>query len=111
MVVAHLWRSPVAKALPHNLQGFSQQVDASPRGGAEGVVMVHQVACPLDGVIRVRFCKQSIAGTQRMLSHGWVLRELGVGAGEHYILSLLFPHDGIEPAYLAYVLLLSLIHI
>ena len=44
MVVAQRWRSAVAEALAHNLQGFSQQVEAAPRGGAEGVFMVRPVA-------------------------------------------------------------------
>ena len=51
MLMAHRRRTAVTEALAHNLQGFSQQVEATPRGGAEGVFMVHPVAYPLDGVI------------------------------------------------------------
>ena len=47
-----------------------------------------------DGVITA--CDQP--GTQQMLLHGWGLGELGVGTDEHYVFSLVFPHDGIEIA-------------
>ena len=43
-LASHRRRSAVAEALAHNLQGFSQQVEAAPRGGAEGVFMVRPVA-------------------------------------------------------------------
>ena len=69
--------------------------------------MVCPIAYPPDGVVRASFCKQPIAGTQPMLSHGWCLGELGVGTDEHYAFSLVFPH-GIEIAYLASVLLVKL---
>ena len=85
MLVAHWRRSAVVEALAHDLQGFSQQVEAAPRGGAEGVFMVRPVAYPPDDVIRTSFCKQPIAGTQQMLSHGWILGEFGVGTYENYI--------------------------
>ena len=39
-----------------------------------GVFVVRPVAYPPDGLIRAIFCKQPIIGTQRMWSHGWVLR-------------------------------------
>ena len=44
MLVVNRRLSAVAEALAHNLQGFSQQVEAAPRGGAEGVFMVRPVA-------------------------------------------------------------------
>ena len=68
--------------------------------------MVRPVSYPPDGVIRASFCKQPIAGTQQMLSHGWILGELGVGTDEHYVFSLVFPHNGIQIAYLASSVLL-----
>ena len=43
-----------------------------------------------------------------MLSHGWALGELGVGTDDRYVFSLVFPHDGIEIAYLASVLSVKL---
>ena len=70
--------------------------------------MVRPAAYPPNGVIRASFCKQPIASTQQMLSHGWVLGEVGVGTDEHYIFSLVFPHDGIEIAYLASVLFVKI---
>ena len=69
--------------------------------------MVRPVAYPLDGVVRASFREQPIAGTQQMLSHGWILGELGVGTDEHYVFSLVFLHNGIEIA-LASVLLVKL---
>ena len=107
-MAAHQRLSAVAEALAHDVQGSSQQVEAAPRGGAEGVSMVRPVSYLPDGVVRASFCKQTIAGTQRMLSHGWSLGELGVGTDEHYVFSLVFPHNGIEIAYLASVLLVKL---
>ena len=41
-----------------------------------------------------------------MLLHGWGLGELGVGTDEHYVFSLVFPHNGIQIAYLASSVLL-----
>ena len=108
MLAAHRRWSAVAGVLEHDLQGFSQQVEAVLRGCAEGVFMVRPVAYPPDGVIRASFCKQPIAGPQQMLLHGWILGELGVGTDEHYVFSLGFPHNGIEIAYLASVLLVKL---
>ena len=70
--------------------------------------MVRPVAYPPDGVVRASFCKQPIAGTQQMLSYGWILGELGVGTDEHYVFSLVFPHNGIENACLASVLLVKI---
>ena len=32
--------SAVAEALAHNLQGYSQHVEAAPRGGAEGIAFL-----------------------------------------------------------------------
>ena len=46
MLVANRRRSAVAEALAHDMQGFSQQVEAAPRGGEEGVFMVRPVAYP-----------------------------------------------------------------
>ena len=43
-----------------------------------------------------------------MLLHGWGLGELGVGTDEHYVFSLMFLLNGIEIAYLAFVLLVKL---
>ena len=40
MVLAHRRRSAVAEALAHNLQGYSQHVEAAPRGGAEGIAFL-----------------------------------------------------------------------
>ena len=57
MLVANRRLSAVAEALAHNLQGFSQQVEATPRRGAEGVFMVRPVAYTPDGVIRASFSK------------------------------------------------------
>ena len=91
MLAAHRRRSAVAEALAHDLQGFSQQVEATPGGGPEGVFMVLPVAYPPDGVVRASFCKQPIAGTQQMMSHGWILGELDVGTDEHHVFSLVFP--------------------
>ena len=108
MLAAHRRRSAVAEALAHDLQGFSQQVEAAPRGGAEGVLMARLVAYLPDGVVRASFRKQPIAGAQQMLSHGWILGELGVGTDEHYVFSLVFPHNSIKIAYLASVLLVKL---
>ena len=108
MLVTHRRRIAVAEALTHDLRGCSQRVEAVPRGGAEGVSMVRPVAYPPDGVVRASFCKQPIAGPQQMLLHGWILGELGVGTDEHYVFSLGFPHNGIEIAYLASVLLVKL---
>ena len=82
MVVTHRRRSAVADVLAHNLQGFSEQVEAAPRGGADGVFTVRPVAYP-PGVIRASFSKQSIAGTQQMLSYDCVLGELGVTTAEN----------------------------
>ena len=70
--------------------------------------MVHHVAYPPDDVARASFCTQPTAGTQQMRSHGWILSELGVGTNEHYVFSLAFPHNGIEIAYLASVMLVKL---
>ena len=42
-----------------------------------------------------------------MLSHGCISGELGVGTDEHYAFLLAFPHNGIEIAYLASVLLVK----
>ena len=55
MEVAHRRRSAVTEALANNLQGSSQQLEAAPRGGAEGVFMVRPVAYPPDAVIRASF--------------------------------------------------------
>ena len=107
MLAAHRRRRAVAEALAHDLHGFFQKLKATPRGGAKGVFMVRAVAYPQDGVVRASFCKQPIAGTQQMLSHGWILGELGVGTDEHYVFSLVFLHNGIEIA-LASVLLVKL---
>ena len=79
ILAAHRRRNAVAEVLAHDLQGFSQLVEAAPCGGAKGVFMVRAVAYPLDGVVRTSFCKQPIAGTQQILSHGWILGELDVG--------------------------------
>ena len=57
MLVVNRRLSAVAEALAHNLQGFSQQVEATPRRGAEGVFMVRPVAYTPDGVIRASFSK------------------------------------------------------
>ena len=108
MLAVHWRRRAVTGALAHDLQGFSQQVEATPCGGVEGVFVVRPVAYPLDGVIWVSYPEQPIAGTQQMLSHGWILGELGVGTDEHYFFSLVFPHNGVEIAYLASVLLVKL---
>ena len=70
--------------------------------------MVRPVSYPPDGVIRASFCKQPIAGTQQMLSHGWILGELGVETDDHYVFSLVFPHNGIKNACLASVFLVKL---
>ena len=43
-----------------------------------------------------------------MLLHGLVLGELGVGTDEHYVFSLVFPHDGTEIGYGASVLFMKL---
>ena len=106
MEVAHRRRSAVTEALANNLQGSSQQLEAAPRGGAEGVFMVRPVAYPPDGVIRASFCKQPIAGTQQLLF--WILGELGVGTDQHYVFLLVFRHNDIEIAYLVSVLLVKL---
>ena len=50
---------------------------------------------------------QPIAGTQQMLSHGWMLGELGVGTEEHCVFSLVFPHNGIEISHLGSALLVK----
>ena len=101
MVDAHRRWITVTEALARNLQGFCQQLEAAPRGGAEVVFIIHPIAYPPEGVIRASFRKQPITGTQQMLSHGWALGELGVGIDDHCIFSLVFPHDGIKIAYLA----------
>ena len=51
MLAAHRRRSAVTEALAHDLQGFSQQVEAMPPGGAKGVFMVRPVAYPPDDVL------------------------------------------------------------
>ena len=93
MLAAHRRRSAVAEALAHNLQDFFQQVEAAPPGGAEGVLVVRPVANPPDSVVRASVRKQPITGTQQMLSPGWSLDGLGVGTDEHYVFSLVFPHN------------------
>ena len=55
MLAAHRRWSAVAGVLEHDLQGFSQQVEAVLRGCAEGVFMVRPVAYPPDAVIRASF--------------------------------------------------------
>ena len=106
MLAAHRRWSAVAGVLERDLQGFSQQVEAAIRGGAEGVFMVRPVAHPPDGVMRASFCKQPIAGTQQLLF--WILGELGVGTDHHYVFLLVFPHNDVEIAYLVSALLVKL---
>ena len=108
MSVAYRRRSAVAEALAHYLQGVFQQVEAVPRGGAKGVFMVRAVAYPPDVVARASFCKQAIAGTHKMLSHGLILTVLGVGTDDHYVFLIVFLHNGIEIVYLTFVLLVKL---
>ena len=70
--------------------------------------MVSSVAYPPDGIVKVSFCKQPVTGIQQMLSHGWSLGELGVGATDHHIFSFVFPHGSINFLYLASVLFVQL---
>ena len=69
--------------------------------------MVRAVAYHPDGVVKATFYVP-IASAQQMLSHGWSLGEVGVRTDEHYVFSLVFPHNGIENACLASVLLVKI---
>ena len=70
--------------------------------------MVRSITYSPDGIVRASFCKQPVAGTQHVLSHGLILGELGVGANEHKILTLVFPHGVITVLHLASVLFVQL---
>ena len=73
-----------------------------------GVLVVCSVAYPPDGIGRASFCKQPVTGIQQVLSNGWSLGEVGVGASEHKIFSFVFPHGRIKKMYLASVLFVQL---
>ena len=50
-------------------------------------------------VQRTGFSQRLVASAQKVFCHGWILREFGVGAREHFFLLLPVPNSGVKVAH------------
>jgi len=87
----HRRRRRGAKQGSDRLKCFTKEVGACPFGGVCGVGVIGSHADAPYFVVRAGFCKEAVACVEKVLTHGWILREFFKSAHKHYVFSHLVP--------------------